>query len=148
MKWPQASLLALSAATVVHSRPTPDSLLGEITSAAASELDPITDSSQLNSIVDDLFSFVDNGTITYASEAQTAVMNIFKAIKPTTTLTSVPQALQIIASQFGLTAGQPAPSEVPAQSILKNALGLVLNGFTSSDIEAVLNGAVGNPIFL
>lgn len=148
MKWPQASILALSAAIVVRSRPTPDSLLGELTSGVASELNPITDSSQLNVIVDDLFSFVSNGTITSTSEAQTAVLNMFKAVKPTTTLTSIPQARQIVASQFGLEAGKPAPSEVPAQSVLKNALGLFLNGFTSNDIEAVLNGAVGNPVFL
>jgi hypothetical protein len=68
------------------------------------------------------------------------VQKLFQAVKPTATPTSIPQAISLAAGAFGVANANNAPA--PEQDILTNVPTLVLDGFTSSDIEAVAQGAV------
>lgn len=77
-----------------------------------------------------------NGTIT-GTNVPAVVQKLFLAATPTATPTSVAQCTAAAAKRLGLRNGQAAAS----QNILPNALGLILDGFTSSDLKAVIAGA-------
>jgi hypothetical protein len=74
------------------------------------------------------------------------VQKLFQAVQPTATPTSIPQAISLAAAAFGANSTDEAPAV--GQDILTNVLTLVLDGFTTSDISAVANGAVGGPFSL
>jgi hypothetical protein len=68
------------------------------------------------------------------------VQKLFQAVQPTATPTSIQQAITQAAGAFGITSANQSPP--PEQDILSNALTLVLDGFTSSDLQAVIQGIV------
>jgi hypothetical protein len=83
-----------------------------------------------------------NGTIT-GTQVPAVVQKPFQAVQPTSTPTSIPGAIAKAASAFGIPSG--SSSTPPAQTeedILGNILTLVLDGFTSSDLVALTQGAV------
>ena len=104
----------------------------------------LADLVSVSSAVDAVTQAIANGTI-QGTDVPAAVKSLFGAVKPTGTVTSIPQATSIAAAQFGLQNG--APTSQTYQSFLTNVLGLVLNGFTSSDLTAVLAGAVSSSKF-
>lgn len=70
---------------------------------------------------------------------------LFSAAQPTAKPSSVSQAISWAAGAWGVS--DPSASPTPPANILSNALGLVLNGFTSSDLQAVISGAVSHGLF-
>jgi hypothetical protein len=68
------------------------------------------------------------------------VQKLFQAVQPTATPTSIQQAMAQAAGAFSITSANQSPP--PEQDILSNALTLVLDGFTSSDLQAVIQGIV------
>jgi hypothetical protein len=68
------------------------------------------------------------------------VQKLFQAVQPTATPTSIQQAMAQAAGAFGITSANQSPP--PEQDILSNALTLVLDGFTSSELQAVIQGIV------
>ena len=68
------------------------------------------------------------------------MQKLFQAVQPTATPTSVQDALTKAAAAFGVSGSPAAPA--PEQDILANVLTLVLDGFTSSDLQAVIQGPV------
>jgi hypothetical protein len=91
-------------------------------------------SSTICSRADKFSEAIANGTI-LGTDVPAVVQKLFQAVEPTSTPTSIPDAMTKAASAFGIS-GTPAVPP-PKQSILENVLTLVLDGFTSSDIEAV-----------
>jgi hypothetical protein len=72
------------------------------------------------------------------------VQKLFQVVKPTTSPTSIPDAMSLAAQAFGVNTPYghtPSQSPAPEQDILSNVLTLILNGFTSPDIIAVAAGA-------
>lgn len=80
-----------------------------------------------------------NGTL-LGTDTPAVVQKLFQAVKPTSTPTSIQDAITKAANAFGVTNANSAPA--PEQNILENVLTLVLEGFTSSDLQAVIAGAV------
>jgi hypothetical protein len=83
-----------------------------------------------------------NGTL-LGTDTPTVVQKLFQAVTPTSTPTSVQDAMKKAAAAFGVTS--PSQSPAPEQNILANVLTLIQDGFTSSDIVAVASGAVCPP---
>ncbi|KAH8795322.1 hypothetical protein BGZ57DRAFT_809880 [Hyaloscypha finlandica] len=82
-----------------------------------------------------------NGTI-LGTDVPAVVQKLFQAVQPTATPTSPQQAITQAAGAFGITSANQSPP--PEQDILSNALTLVLDGFTSSDLQAVIQGITAN----
>ena len=80
-----------------------------------------------------------NGTV-LGTDVPVVVQKLFQAVKPTSTPTSIPQAISQANSAFGITSSSQAPP--PEQDILQNVVTLLLDGFTSSDLEAVIQGVI------
>lgn len=80
-----------------------------------------------------------NGTL-LGTDTPAVVQKLFQAVIPTSTPTSVQDAMNKVAAAFGVTS--PSQSPAPEQNILADALTLIQDGFTSSDIQAVAAGAV------
>lgn len=70
------------------------------------------------------------------------VKKLFGAVQPTSAPTSIPQALIGAAKVWGIS--NPSTTPTPPANIVANALELVLGGFTSSDLKAVISGAVSD----
>ncbi|PQE17309.1 lipase B precursor protein [Rutstroemia sp. NJR-2017a BVV2] len=79
-----------------------------------------------------------NGTI-FGTNVPVLVQKLFSAIQPTGTPTNIEQARSSVAAACGI--NDPSTSPTPPASILEDAVELVLDGFTSSDIQAVASGA-------
>ncbi|KAF8858496.1 alpha/beta-hydrolase [Acephala macrosclerotiorum] len=79
-----------------------------------------------------------NGTL-LGTDTPAVVQKLFQAVKPTSTPTSIQDVMTKAANAFGVTNANSAPA--PEQNILDNVLTLVLEGFTSSDLQAVIAGA-------
>ena len=84
-----------------------------------------------------------NGTL-LGTDTPAVVQKLFQAVKPTATPTSIPQALSLAAGAFGVSDASKAPA--PEQDILSNVLTLVLDGFTSSDLNALIQGTVSSQL--
>lgn len=82
-----------------------------------------------------------NGTI-LGTDVPAVVQKLFQAVKPTATPTSVEDAISKAAAAWGINNAAATPA--PSKNILQNVLTLVLEGFTSSDIQVVAAGAVRN----
>lgn len=82
---------------------------------------------------------ISNGTI-QGTGVPAVYQQLFKAIRPTATPTSVEQARDMAASCYGVT--KPDESPAPSQDLIANALTAVLNGFTSSDLQALIQSTV------
>lgn len=80
-----------------------------------------------------------NGTI-LGTDVPVIAQKLFSAAQPTAKPSSVSQAISWAAGAWGVS--DPSASPTPPANIVTNALGLVLNGFTSNDLQAVASGAV------
>lgn len=69
---------------------------------------------------------------------------LFLAAQPTATPTCIAQAQEWVAGVWGVS--DPAASPTPSANIIVNALELILDGFTSSDLQAVASGVVSAAI--
>jgi hypothetical protein len=70
------------------------------------------------------------------------VQKLFQAAKPTATPSSIQDAMSKAAGAFGVSGTPKTPA--PERDILSNVLTLVLDGFTSSDLNAVIQGQVSD----
>ena len=84
-----------------------------------------------------------NGTI-LGTDTPALVQKLYQAVQPTSTPTSIQDAISKAAKAKGLKSASATPA--PEQDILQNVVTLLLEGFTTSDIKAVAAGAVStNP---
>ncbi|KAK2624527.1 hypothetical protein QTJ16_006477 [Diplocarpon rosae] len=98
----------------------------------------ISDGAQLVDAMVPVFEALANGTL-HGTDVPAVVQKLFHAVQPTATPTSVGDAMSRAADIWGVKSASAAPA--PAPNILTNALSLLLEGFTSSDIRAVAAGA-------
>jgi hypothetical protein len=81
-----------------------------------------------------------DGTI-LGTDVPAVAQKLFQAVQPTSRPTSIADAIQKAAKANGITdpnATQPPPQ----QNIIENALSLILNGFTTTDVAAIAAGGV------
>ncbi|CZR64861.1 related to lipase B precursor [Phialocephala subalpina] len=109
--------------------------LGSLSSAVPAV---ISDTAQLVDSTVPVLEAIANGTL-LGTDTPAVVQKLFQAVQPTSTPTSIQDAMTKAAGAFGVSNANSAPA--PEQNILENVLTLVLEGFTSSDIQAVLSGA-------
>ncbi|KAE9371124.1 alpha/beta-hydrolase [Stipitochalara longipes BDJ] len=110
--------------------------LGSLSSAVPAVISDLGDALDAASVVTQAIA---NGTI-LGTDVPAVVQKLFQAVKPTSTPTSVQQAISEANSAFGITSASQAPP--PEQDILQNVVTLLLDGFTSSDLQAVIQGLV------
>ncbi|ESZ95379.1 hypothetical protein SBOR_4235 [Sclerotinia borealis F-4128] len=109
--------------------------IGSLTSAIPAVL---TDLADVLTAADTVEQAIANGTV-FGTDVPVLVKKLFSAVKPTATPTSIPQAQKWAAGVWGVS--DPSASPTPPANIIANALELVLDGFTSSDLQAVASGA-------
>jgi hypothetical protein len=113
--------------------------LGDVLDAAGVVTRKFSTPPVADSVTNKFTEAIANGTI-LGTDVPAVVQKLFQAVKPTATPTSTQQAINQAAAAFGITSANQAPP--PEQDILANALTLVLDGFTSSDLQAVIQGLV------
>lgn len=86
---------------------------------------------------------VKNGKLSDA-DARAIVKRLFQVVKPTSSPSSINDALSKAAKSCGITNLAVNPPSLP-KSGLEMALTYILNGFTSSDITTITNGGVCFP---
>ncbi|KAI9649526.1 hypothetical protein NHQ30_002104 [Ciborinia camelliae] len=109
--------------------------IGSLSSAIPAVL---TDVADVLTAVDAVVGSIANGTVS-GTDVPVLVKKLFSAVKPTAAPTSISQAQEWAASIWGVS--DPSASPTPPANIVVNALELVLDGFTSSDLQAVVSGA-------
>lgn len=104
----------------------------------------ITDTASAKQAANFLYGSMSNGTVNGSAIAP-LVSQIFLAVEPTSTPTSIPDAQSRVASAFALQEGvsvQDTESAETSEDFFANVLGLLLNGFQPSDFAAVVAGIV------
>lgn len=79
-----------------------------------------------------------NGTI-LGTDTPALVQKLYQAVQPTSTPTSIQDAISKAAKAKGVNSASATPD--PEQDILQNVVTLLLEGFTTSDIKALAAGA-------
>ncbi|KAB8297917.1 hypothetical protein EYC80_001700 [Monilinia laxa] len=109
--------------------------IGSLSSAIPAIL---TDTANVLTAADAIERAIANGTL-FGTDVPVLVKKLFSAAKPTATPTSIAQAQEWAAGVWGIS--DPSASPTPSANVIANALQLILDGFTSSDLQAVLSGA-------
>lgn len=109
--------------------------IGSLSSAIPAVL---SDIGQVSTAANLVVAAIANGTI-LGTDVPVIAKKLFSAAQPTAKPSSVSQAISWAAGAWGVS--DPSASPTPPANIVTNALGLVLNGFTSNDLQAVASGA-------
>ncbi|KAJ8060454.1 hypothetical protein OCU04_010779 [Sclerotinia nivalis] len=109
--------------------------IGSLTSVIPAVL---SDVANVLTAADAVAKAIGNGTV-FGTDVPVLVKKLFSAVQPTATPTSIPQAQELAAGVWGVT--NPSASPTAPANIIANVLELVLDGFTSSDLQALLSGA-------
>ncbi|EDN92679.1 hypothetical protein SS1G_08542 [Sclerotinia sclerotiorum 1980 UF-70] len=108
--------------------------IGSLTSLIPAVLSDVTN---VLTAADEVANAIANGTV-FGTDVPVLVKKLFSAVQPTATPTSISQAQELAAGVWGVT--NPSASPTAPANIIANVLELVLDGFTSSDLQALSSG--------
>ncbi|KAA8570918.1 hypothetical protein EYC84_000299 [Monilinia fructicola] len=108
--------------------------IGSLSSAIPAVL---TNTADVLTAADTVQQAIANGTL-FGTDVPILGKKLFLAAQPTATPTCIAQAQEWVAGVWGVS--DPAASPTPSANIIVNALELILDGFTSSDLQAVASG--------